>query len=180
MKIRHITAAFAAGILAGCAASGVSLDAAPDTAVMPRSSQPLVVDRADLRIGTTVQFGRLPTVAELNDLRMVSGLARVVVYLSAWPEDFTQMEPLQSASTEAEVMVVVRGYPPSRAAAEAWNYLRGIRLVLVVQGPPRDAGLLDALNTLSPLERVVAEMDDPSRSGFERLQRPLSFRKFVD
>jgi hypothetical protein len=29
------------------------------------------------------------------------------------------------------------------------------------------------------LERVIAEMDEPSRAGFERLQRPLSFRKVV-
>jgi hypothetical protein len=29
------------------------------------------------------------------------------------------------------------------------------------------------------LERVIAEMDQPSRAGFERLQRPLSFRKVV-
>jgi hypothetical protein len=35
------------------------------------------------------------------------------------------------------------------------------------------------LNELRALERVIAEMDQPSRSGFERLQRPLSFRKIV-
>ena len=29
------------------------------------------------------------------------------------------------------------------------------------------------------LERVIAQMDEPSRIGFDRLQRPLSFRKVV-
>jgi hypothetical protein len=36
------------------------------------------------------------------------------------------------------------------------------------------------LNSMRGLERVVAQMDDPSRTGFERLQRPLSFRKLVE
>jgi hypothetical protein len=179
MKLRPITAAFAAGILAGCAASGVSLDA-PEAPAAPRSVQPIVIDRGDLRIGTTVQFGRMPTVSEVNDLRLVYGLARVVILLPTWPEDITRLEPLQGLSEEAEVMVVVRGYPPSRSAAEAWNYVRGVRLVMIVPGPPVNPGMLDALNTMSSLERVIAEMDDPSRSGFERLQRPLGFRKFVD
>jgi hypothetical protein len=32
------------------------------------------------------------------------------------------------------------------------------------------------LNTLAALERVIAEIDPPDRRGFELLQRPLSFR----
>jgi hypothetical protein len=44
----------------------------------------------------------------------------------------------------------------------------------------RGAGsTLDAFNIMRSLERVVAEMNEPSRSGFEQLQRPLSFRKVV-
>jgi hypothetical protein len=30
------------------------------------------------------------------------------------------------------------------------------------------------------LDRVIAEMNEPSRYGFERLQRPLSFRKVMN
>jgi hypothetical protein len=36
------------------------------------------------------------------------------------------------------------------------------------------------LNAMRGLERVVADVDPPSRAGFERLQRPLSFRRLVD
>jgi hypothetical protein len=36
------------------------------------------------------------------------------------------------------------------------------------------------LNGMRVLERVVADVDPPSRAGFERLQRPLSFRRIVE
>jgi len=35
------------------------------------------------------------------------------------------------------------------------------------------------LNGMRGLERVIAEIDDPSRAGFERLQRPLGFRRVM-
>lgn len=77
-------------------------------------------------------------------------------------------------------MVVLRGYPPSRGAAELWNLLGApVRLVLLVPGPPTDPGVLMDLNVMRHLDRVIAEMDVPARTGFERLQRPLSFRKVV-
>jgi hypothetical protein len=40
--------------------------------------------------------------------------------------------------------------------------------------------VIDDLNLMRGLERVIAEMDDPQRGGFERLQRPLSFRKVIE
>ena len=43
--------------------------------------------------------------------------------------------------------------------------------------PPTDG---ERLAFLADLERVIAQMDTPTRQGFERLQRPLSFRKIVD
>ena len=77
----------------------------------------------------------------------------------------------------ADYIVVLRGFPPSREQADMWNYLRApLRLVLVVDGPPADRSQILTLNSIRALERVIAEMDTPARSGFERLQRPLSFR----
>jgi hypothetical protein len=32
------------------------------------------------------------------------------------------------------------------------------------------------MNRIRTLDRIIAQMEHPSRSGFERLQRPLSFR----
>jgi hypothetical protein len=77
----------------------------------------------------------------------------------------------------ADLIVILPGYPPSHAAAEAWNYLRvPLRIVLLVNGPPANRAGIDELNRMRGLERLVADMEYPSRSGFERLQRPLSFR----
>ena len=55
-----------------------------------------------------------------------------------------------------------------------------LRIVIVVQGPPSSSGVISDLNAMRHLERVIAQMDEPSRSGFERLQRPLSFRKILE
>ena len=41
-------------------------------------------------------------------------------------------------------------------------------------------GVVQDLNAMRSLERVIAEMELPSRSGFERLQRPLSFLRRYD
>jgi hypothetical protein len=46
----------------------------------------------------------------------------------------------------------------------------------VVDGPPADRGMIMEMNAMRGLVRVIADMPHPSRSGFERLQRPLSFR----
>ena len=119
--------------------------------------------------------------AEVYDATQVFGLAHVVLSLPYWPAD---MEPLQALSVvppEADVIVVLPGYPPNRAAAEAWNYVNArLRIVVVVAGEPPSSVVVGDLNTMRGLERVIAQMDDPSRLGFERLQRPLSFRKVVE
>ena len=79
------------------------------------------------------------------------------------------------------MIVVLPGYPPNRMAAHVWNYVGArLRIVVVVPDAPPSLAVIGDLNTMRGLERVIAQMDEPSRSGFEQLQRPLSFRKIVD
>jgi len=178
-------------VLAGCAAAGPAGDggpaaAAPDVAATPgraiAAGAPLLVDRTDLRIGTTVQYGRVPAPAELLDLRLISGLAHLVLTLDVWPDDFAAIQHLGLVPPEADVIVLLRGYPPTRSAVEAWNLVdnRRLRLIVIAAGPPPSIGVVNDLNEMRALERVIAEMDMPSRSGFERLQRPVSFRKVME
>ena len=198
MKTWSYVSVFAAGALVGCMAAGPPIGAqAPPPSPPPSSAAagassdrpmgvyalgtPLVIDRTDLRIGTTVHFSRIPTAVELHDAAQVPGLAHLVLTLPEWPTDLTALEALNRTPQEADVIVVMPGYPPSRAAAQAWNYL-GVRLriVAVVSGAPPSLAVIDDLNALRGLERVIAQMDQPTRAGFERLQRPLSFRKIVE
>lgn len=186
MRFTRSAVAFAAGLVAGCMASGPSSTAQSPaqqshaSATAMRAGTPLVIDRTDLRIGMTVQYDRLPTVSELADLRGLPGLAHVVIALDHWPEEFDALQGLTQLPEEADAIVVLEGYPPSRAAADAWNFLnQRLRLVVVVDGPPASQHVIDDLNTMRHLERVVAQVDTPSRMGFERLQRPLSFRRLV-
>jgi hypothetical protein len=192
-----IAAVFAAGLAVGCAANGPSTTAKPASAPVERSplgnpfadrpgglaaslQTPLVIDRGDLRIGTTVQFDHLPTSSELNDLNQVLGIAHVVLSLPTWPENLDQLKALDYLPEETDVIVILPDYPPSRAAAEAWNYLGSrIRMIVVVDKPPVSTAPVNDLNTMRHLERVIAQLDDPQRTGFERLQAPLSFRKIV-
>jgi hypothetical protein len=193
-----IAAVFAAGLAVGCAANGPSTTAKPASPAAEKSPMgnpfsdrpggglaaslqtPLVIDRADLRIGTTVQFDHLPTASELNDLNQLLGIAHVVLSLPTWPDNLDQLKALDYLPEETDVIVILPDYPPSRAAAEAWNYLGSrIRMIVVVDQPPVTAAVVNDLNTMRHLERVIAQMDMPSRSGFERLQAPLSFRKIV-
>jgi hypothetical protein len=51
-------------------------------------------------------------------------------------------------------------------------------VVLVNQPPPSHLAITD-LNEMRGLERVVAMIDPPSRSGFESLQRPVNFRRVM-
>ncbi len=190
-----MTALFAAGILAGCMAAGPPLTAqAPSEPASPLGSPfadrragfgsiayPLLLDRTDLRLGTTVQFTRMPSLSELHDLTNVTALQHVVIVLPTWPDEYAPLEVLNQLPQEADAIVVLPGYPPTRAAADAWNLLGArVRLVVVVTEPPPSAVVVSDLNTMRPLERVIAQMDDPRRTGFERLQRPLSFRKLVE
>lgn len=141
---------------------------------------PLIMDRADLRLGVTVQFNRFPSTTELYDLRQVTGLAHVLIALPAWPADYAPLQVLNQVPEESDVIVLLPGYPPSRESAEAWNLLSTrLRIVVIVDGPPPNNGVVADLNAIRALERVIAQMDDPQRSGFERLQRPLSFRKVM-
>lgn len=193
MKKRTIAATFLAGALAGCMAGGSPGDAqspsdprasAPDPVSVRTTTHPLgmplLIDRTDLRIGTTVQFDRVPTAGEVHDATQVAGLAHIVLALPAWPADFEPLQALDQTPSEADVVVVLPGYPPSRAAAQAWNYLKvRLRIIAVLPGRPPGPAAISDLNSMHALERVVVHMDDPSREGFELLQRPLSFRKVV-
>ncbi|HEY3215425.1 MAG TPA: hypothetical protein VGK93_02930 [Candidatus Eisenbacteria bacterium] len=194
MKTLTLAVGFAVGMLAGCMASGPPLTAQSPTGepASPLGSpfsdrhtswpgMPLVIDRTDLRIGTTVQFERIPSSSELYDLNQLPGLAHIVLALPAWPAEYAPLEALSRVPEGADLIVVLPGYPPSREAAEAWNLVSArLRLIVVVQTPPPSTAVVGDLNTLRGLERVIAELDQPARSGFERLQRPLSFRKVIE
>lgn len=139
---------------------------------------PLLLEQ-DYGFGTHVVMRRLPTVADIEDLRFVNGLHQLLLALPAWPATYAELKPLQQAVLPdgAEIVVLLPGWPPTREALGAWNLVGGsLRLILVVGGPPADRALIDELNHLRPLERIIAQMEQPSRTGFERLQRPLSFR----
>ena len=184
MNAWKIAALLATGMVLGCMASGPPLTAQDGTSgagvATGGGAVPLLLDRTDLRIGTTVHYRRMPDAGQINDLRQVRALSHVVLSLSEWPADVSVISALSQVPPEADVIVVLPGYPPSRASTELWNYVEGrVRLVLLVDGPPPSNSVIDDLNSTRRLERVIAEMDDPARSGFERLQRPLSFRKIV-
>ena len=141
------------------------------------TAYPLLLDRGDLSLGTTVQFARMPTLAEISDLATVTSLRHVLISLPSWPPEFAPLQVLESLPPETDAVIVLPGYPPSRGAAEAWNLVNArLRLVVVVREAPVSSGLVADLNNLRSLERVIVETDTPTRSGFERLQRPLSFR----
>jgi len=185
MKTRTVAVVFLAGVLAGCMASGPPIGAQsppPAGQVDPRPGigTPLIIDRADLRMGTTVQFDRIPTAGELHDATETPALAHILLSLPSWPDDYAPLQILDQLTSEVDVIVVLPGYPPSRAAAQIWNYVSvRLRIIAVVGGPPPGPNVVADLNTMRGLERVIAQMNDPSRSGFEQLQRPLSFRKVV-
>jgi hypothetical protein len=195
MNARNALPLLLAATLAGCAAAGppVASTTPPGTPPSPLGTPfsdraigtsdlgtPLILDRTDVSIGTTVQFDRLPTVSELHDAEQLTGLAHVVLSLAYWPVDIEAMQALGRVPPETDVVVVLPGYPPNRAAAQAWNYVSArLRIVLVVNEPPPSNAVVADLNTMRGLERVIAQLDQPSRTGFERLQRPLGFRKVV-
>jgi len=178
---------FAAGLLLGCMAGtqpspaeGPS-PASSAASAAPSYGDPLLIDRSDLRLGTTVQYRRIPDLTELHDLEQVYALAHVVLALEEWPRTYAQIQPLEGLPQEADLTVIVRGYPPTSEAANAWNLLNvKVRLVMLVEGPPPSTATVGDLNSMRALDRVVAEMNEPSRYGFERLQRPLSFRKVMN
>ena len=180
---RRTLLALSAAFVLGCAAGGpLAEGTAPATAQSPARSgrfDPLVLDRTDLAIGVTVQFDHLPNATEIGDLRQQDALAHVVLALDGWPgeAELDDLGLLAGVPQESDIIVVLPGWPPSRAAADAWDAAGGrLRVVLVVDGPPsRSSQVLD-VNDMRSVERVIADMATPSRSGFERLQRPLAFR----
>ncbi len=182
MKPWNAVGLVATGCLIGCVASGPPLTAeGPETverAFVPCA--PLVIDRGDMRLGTTVYFSRLPDAGQIHDLTSERGLAHVVLTLDEWPDDISRLTALEAVPPEADVIVVLRGYPPSRGAVDLWKLVSArLRLVVLVTEPPMNPLTLDWLNEAPALERVIAEMEISSRAGFERLQRPLSFRRVV-
>jgi hypothetical protein len=198
MRPWMLVSIFALGVLAGCMAAGPAMNAGPaGSSAEPQSplgspfagskvgglsrSWPLILDRADVTLGTSVYFNRVPTAAELHDLDLITGVQNVVISLPGWPVDATPLESLAQINPEATGIVLLPGYPPSRQAAAAWNLIPArLRIVAIVDGPPASNAIIDDLNTMRGLERVIVEMDRPSRAGFERLQRPLSFRKVIE
>ena len=181
MKVWKSAALLAAGMIVGCMAGSPPLTARPESPAGGSTvNQPLVIDRTDMRLGTSVYFSHVPNASEVSDLRLERGLAHVIVTLDAWPDDVTTIGALTSVPEESDVIVILPGYPPSNAAADTWNYIGArLRLVVLVNGPPASPVVLDQLNEMRHLERVIATMDQPNRTGFERLQRPLSFRKVM-
>ena len=141
----------------------------------------LLIDRTDMRIGTTVQYRHIPTPSELHDLTLLPGLSRVVLSFDEWPREYAPLQALDQTPEGIELVAILPGWPPNRAAVDAWNYLRvPLRVIVIVPGAPASIEPIANLNEMRGLERVIAQMDAPSRQGFERLQRPLSFRKLVD
>ena len=172
-----------AATAAGAATPADSAAAAPAPRVREADPDdplcaPLLLD-SDYGFGTHVVMRRLPNAADLNELAYVTGLRQVLVALPEWPSGYAALRPLQQSVIPegAEIVVLLPGWPPTREALAAWNLVGGpLRVILVVDGPPADRALIAELNRMRPLERVIAQMEHPSRSGFERLQRPLSFR----
>jgi hypothetical protein len=137
----------------------------------------------DLGFGTHMVMRRLPDAADIDDFDNVNGLRQIVLALPEWPADFSALGSLQQVALplDVEMVVLLPGWPPTRAALDAWNLLGGnLRIIMVVSGPPTDRSLILELNRVRNLERVIAQMEHPDRSGFERLQRPLSFRVVRD
>jgi hypothetical protein len=168
------------GSSAPSAARSVQISHPPD--LQAALCAPILIE-PDLGFGTNVVMRRLPDTGDMDDLRGVNGLRQIVIALPEWPADYSALAPLQQAILPdgAELVVLLPGWPPSRAALDAWNLIGGsLRLILVVSGPPADRALISELNRVRSLERVIAQMEHPDRSGFERLQRPLSFRVVRD
>ena len=186
MNARRYVLIFAAGLVAGCMTAGPPLTAQSPGPAAPATARTtlgptLILDPMDLRIGTTVQFARIPSRNEIHDLQQARSLSRLVLTLPTWPGTYGELQSLEQLGEESDVVVVVPGYPPTREAAEAWNLANvRVRIVMVVDGPPPSSTVVADLNGLRGLERVIARIDPPTRSGFERLQRPLSFWKIVD
>src|SRR5262249_3293549 len=142
----------------------VPREANPDDALCA----PLLIE-PDYGFGTSVVMRRLPNTADFEDLNFVTGLRQVLVALPEWPASYAELKPLQQAILPegTELVVLLPGWPPTREALGAWNMIGGnLRLILVVDGPPGDRALITELNHMRSLERVIAQMEHPARTGF--------------
>ena len=176
------TSASAAKRPATSASDAVADSAAPAAAAAPTPAPPLLLDPSDLGMGVAMIYHRVPNATDVAALAYYDNVQHLVLALPEWPTDFSQIEPLARVILPqgTDVIVILPGYPPSRSQASLWNMLRQpLRIVMSVDGPPVDRGLLLEMNAMRGLERVIATMEHPSRNGFERLQRPLNFRVLV-
>jgi hypothetical protein len=147
---------------------------------MPGLGTPLVLDPTDMRLGTTVQFSRVPDRAELQDLNNELNVVHVILALDQWPAEYANLQELDRLPPDCDLVVILPGYPPTRGAAQAWNMVQiPTRIVVVVNQPPPSHLAITDLNEMRGLERVIAMIDPPSRSGFESLQRPVNFRRVM-
>ena len=115
--------------------------AKPEPAPLPREANPddplcapLLIDQ-DFGFGTHVVMRRLPTAADLEDLRFITGLRQLVLALPTWPATYAALRPLQQTILPdgAEVVVLLPGWPPTREALGAWNLVGGnLRLIMLV------------------------------------------------
>jgi len=186
--LRLAPALLLAAVLPSCAtARGAGAPAPEPPAVPPASTAPaatswdapLLLDPSELGFGTSVEYTRIPNARDIAALAYVENVRHIIVTLRDWPEDYSELEPLARVflPPDADLIVVLQGYPPERSRASIWNLVhQPLRIMMLVDGPPVDRGLIQELNAMHGLERVIATMEHPARSGFERLQRPLSFR----
>jgi hypothetical protein len=140
---------------------------------------PLWIETGDLGFGASVVFKHIPNTRDLTMLSWVENLRHVILTLPKWPDDWNDIAPLAQVPLPegADLIVILPGYPVTHGSAEVWNLLRRpLRIVMVVDGAPPDRALILEMNAMRGLERVIVDMPRPSRAGFERLQRPLSFR----
>ena len=194
--IRHLTipAALLAGVLLvspraqavaaaadrpAIAAAGATADSGRRATAPALPPAPLFIDTADMGFGESVVYRRVPNSADIAALAYYDNVQHIVLALPAWPEDWAAIQPLGKVLLPqgTDLVLILPGYPQTHAQAEVWNMLRQpMRIIMLVNGPPVDRGMILELNSLRGLERIIATMVHPSRSGFERLQRPLAFR----
>src|SRR5262249_30447364 len=94
---------------------------------------PLLIE-PDLGLGTHVVMRRLPTAADLEDMRFITGLHQVVLALPEWPASYAQLKPLQQVILPegSEIVVLLPGWPPTHEALDAWNLVGGALRMIVV------------------------------------------------
>jgi hypothetical protein len=179
------TLILAALLGAGCASqsqvssvtsTGESVSASTRSMTLGPPPAMVMLDCQPSLLATTVRFQRIPTVSELNDLALDNTLERVVLDLPAWPQGVAELLPIDQAGRELPIVAVLPGYPPSAAQADAWNQLRArVRIMVLVQGTPVDRTVVQWLNTMRGLERVVVWTSDPRGARIDRLAAPVSF-----